>query len=299
MASLKQLEAIERLKKAKLEREHKLVDGIDYKFCSIHHTHFPGEDIWFPATTEYFYYHSKNKSDYLYPYCKRCASKKGVQQWRDDPIKHREAHRRYEKTKKFKIWMRKNQMESVDYMVQYRKDNPEKMRGYTKNHRIHDITEAEWRRCLKIFDYRCAYCGITQEESLRIHKQKLHKDHVDYEGYNDLRNAVPACRSCNSKKHQYNMETWFKEEEYFNEESLSFIYWWIIEGYKDYIEDKPPYRIIKEKNKDNDKFHWNLWTVNEYRNTIEIVITKNKKKEITIEIERGILNEILTLEVAK
>jgi hypothetical protein len=57
------------------------------------------------------------------------------------------------------------------------------------------------------------------------------------------------------------------------------------EGYKQYIEDKPPYRIIKEKNENNNKFHWNLWTVDNMRNLIEIVAIKDKKKDLDEDIK--------------
>ena len=58
------------------EKKHKEVDGVLYKYCSIHNKHFPNEEeAWFPCTEEYFH---KNKSspDGLYPYCKRCNIKK-------------------------------------------------------------------------------------------------------------------------------------------------------------------------------------------------------------------------------
>jgi len=71
------------------------------------------------------------------------------------------------------------------------------------------------------------------------------------------------------------------------------------QSYKDYIEEKPPYRIVKKQNEHNKKFHWELWTVDKMRNMVKCILVKIKKQEIIKSIEEGILNEILSLEVAK
>ena len=140
-----------------------------------------------------------------------------------------------------------------------------------QNHRQHDITEAEWRSCLKVFDNTCAYCGLPYKQHIvkrngKYIIMKFHKEHVDDDGYNDLRNDAPACKSCNCGKHEHDMEGWFRKQKFFS-------------------EDKPPYRIIREKNKDNAKFHFNLWSVDEMRNTLEIISTKDKRKDLEEDIE--------------
>ena len=81
------------------------------------------------------------------------------------------------------------------------------------------------------------------------------------------------------------MEEWYRKQDYFDEERFVFIKWWIVEGYKEYIESKPPYRVIREKNIEDSKYHFNLWSVDEMRNTLEIIATKNRKKELKINIE--------------
>ena len=50
------------------------------------------------------------------------------------------------------------------------------------------------------------------------------------------------------------------------------------EGYKQYIEDKLPYKIIRKKNKYNNKQHWELWTVDEKRNLVECILEHQDKK---------------------
>lgn len=57
------------------------------------------------------------------------------------------------------------------------------------------LTKEEWKIILEKFDYRCAYCHK---------KTKLEMDHVipiTKGGSCTISNIVPACRSCNSSKH--------------------------------------------------------------------------------------------------
>jgi hypothetical protein len=297
LKSAKRLETIERKRKEKYNREHKIIDGIDYKLCNKHHIYFPEEDIWQPSTLEYFYYNEKNSTDFLHPCCKRCSSIKSRQNQLDNPertkqyladwhIKHRDFV-----INRLVNWRNDHHDHKREYEKEYYIKYPEKYILYNQNHRDHDITEEEWKKCLEVFDYKCAYCGLPQEKHIVIRNGKyiimnLHKEHVDNEGYNDLRNGVPACKSCNDRKHIKDIEDWYKKQEFFTEERYNKIIWWITEGYKDYIEDKPPYRIIREKNKDNNKYHFNLWSVDEKRNTLEIIATKDKKKDLQNDIKK-------------
>jgi len=41
LASDKWVKTTKRLRKEKFEREHKLINGIDHKFCNKHHIFFP------------------------------------------------------------------------------------------------------------------------------------------------------------------------------------------------------------------------------------------------------------------
>lgn len=270
---------------------HKTIDGVEYKLCSNKR-----HQEWLPMTEGYFYKWKYSKSDGFLPQCKVCTKEAVRERNEKDPDKHRKSSRNYrdKNSERYndvaKQWREDNPERKHEYEIDYYIKNPDKFLVYIKNHRIHDITEAEWRRCLIVFDNQCAYCGLPIEKHIikrngKYIVMKLHKDHVDNEGYNDLRNAVPACRSCNSQKHDSNMEEWYKKQKFFSEEKLKFIYWWINEGYKEYIENKPPYKIIREKNKDNNNFHWNLWSVDRMRNTVEIIATKNTKKELKEDIK--------------
>lgn len=105
MSEAKRKETIERIKKEKFEREHKLIDGINHKLCNKHHIYFPDESPWMPATEECFYHNDKNKTDHLYPYCKRCGITEATQWKRDNPKKRKINAKRYRQkpnTKKIK-----------------------------------------------------------------------------------------------------------------------------------------------------------------------------------------------------
>lgn len=67
----------------------------------------------------------------------------------------------------------------------------------------------------------------------------LHKDYVVHDGENDLSNCVPACKSCNSSKHNFELNYWFKERsEHYSESRLYKIYNWLNSDYKQYIEEE-------------------------------------------------------------
>src|SRR5206468_3663029 len=144
-----------------------------------------------------------NSVDGLYPYCITCAVKKSSVLQKENRETYYEHHKKYRKTDKYKKWGRKHgeEQRKSGYSSDYRKSNPDKMKLYSSMHRKHDISKNEWSNCLKVFNYRCAYCGMSQDDSVIKYKKRLHMEHVDHEGYNDLRNAVPACTGCNSSKY--------------------------------------------------------------------------------------------------
>ena len=274
---------------------HKIINGVEYKLCSNKQ-----HNEWLPMTEDHFYKWKYSKSDGFLPQCKICTKENVNSRNAKDPEKHRKSSKNYRDKHAGKYnevarqWREDNSERKYEYEKDYYVKNPDKFLIYIKNHRIHDITETEWRACLKIFNNQCAYCGLPFEKHIVLRNGKyiimnLHKEHVDNIGYNDLRNAVPACKYCNSQKHDSNMEDWYRKQEFFAEKRLQFIYWWVNEGYKDYIEDKPPYKVVKEKNQDNNKFHWNLWAVDGKRNLIGIIATKDKKKDLNEDIKKYLI----------
>jgi len=80
------------------------------------------------------------------------------------------------------------------------------------------------------------------------------------------------------------MEKWYRKQVFFNQGKYNKIVWWVTEGYKKYIDDKPPYRIIRKQNEGKKNFHWELWTVDELRNMVELIDIGNRKKDLNLEL---------------
>lgn len=74
--------------------------------------------------------------------------------------------------------------------------------GYYRSIRkelVSDLSREQWENILEYFDHRCAYCGKSELEA-----GVLHREHVipaSRGGGLTLSNIVPACPTCNSKKH--------------------------------------------------------------------------------------------------
>lgn len=211
-------------------------------------------------------------------------------QWQKDNYeRHRELHKRYEKTEKHKEYRKRNHedMKNKGWFKNWYKNHPDRAREYTQNHRNHDITTKEWIVCQEFFDYTCAYCGKTLEEQYKQNEEQFHKEHVDDNGYNDVRNCVPACSNCNSTKHERSIFELLNNNiiTKFTSDMYNKIMLWCEEEYKKYIETKPPYIIRRKQNEGQNTYHFQLWTVDEKRNIIECIATADKKKGLNKYIE--------------
>lgn len=90
------------------------------------------------------------------------------------------------------------------YHRQWRQNNPAHLTQYDARRRarernapLNDLTLAQWQEIQAIWDHRCAYCT-------RRMKGRLDMDHIiplSKGGSHTASNIVPACRSCNAKKH--------------------------------------------------------------------------------------------------
>jgi len=80
------------------------------------------------------------------------------------------------------------------------------------------------------------------------------------------------------------MEDWYKDQKFFNEERLQLINLWTTKDYKKYIEDKLPYRILRKRNEGLSTYHFELWRVDEFRNTTKCLVIKDKKKDFKEDI---------------
>jgi len=96
----------------------------------------------------------------------------------------------------------------------YNKDK-ERYKGYTikyESHKHHTISEKDWIKCKEFFEYKCAYCNITEENHKVKYHQQLHKEHAYNEGDNGISNCVPACNSCNNTKKKQDWMDWYTSD---------------------------------------------------------------------------------------
>lgn len=171
-------------------------------------------------TQEYWYRNKSNQQDGLHSYCKECSKKAAY----DSFLKNKElsnARNREWYTKNREVVLEKkltynqeNKIRMQKVQKKWRQENKEKISEYNQYRRMnkaHDITDKEKKLCKDYFSNSCAYCGLSEEEHYRIHNQQLHMDHVDPNGANDLSNNIPACKVCNVKKRDRDVQEFFEK----------------------------------------------------------------------------------------
>ena len=170
---------------------------------------------------------SKQTKDGKFAYCKPCCTELGAIRYHANKEKYQEKHHAYylehadeikEKQRiKGKIYYQNNREECLEYSRTYyqenkeqtitnsrewRRNNPDRANAIRNRHRdarrgaaIVDLTYEQWVEIQAAWGHRCAYCHK---------KTKLTMDHltpVSEGGNHTASNIVPACRSCNAKKH--------------------------------------------------------------------------------------------------
>ena len=108
-----------------------------------------------------------------------------------------------------KSWRERNKEKVAEQNRKQREKNPEarkvndhKRRALKLENGVFEMSKRDWNRLVARYDYCCAYC--------REHKD-LTMDHViplSRGGRHSIGNIVPACRSCNSKKHSKFIVEW-------------------------------------------------------------------------------------------
>lgn len=234
------------------EENHREIEGILEKKCSIHSIYCPeDESPWFPCTTEYYYKSNMNSIDGLHTWCKECSRKKALEQKINKPEYYKQKDKeRYDRDKDYRKKLnqkfnllnpgRKNEIREA-----YIKKHPEKQTEYRlrREPKNHKISKKEWNDCQKYFDYKCAYCGLPLTEHWVTYKGiiklgNFHKEHNNDKGANDLSNCVPSCESCNCKKWSFDFEEWYRSYPHFSQERYNKIIKWLSEDYKQYIVEK-------------------------------------------------------------
>lgn len=201
---------------------------------------------------EYYSQVKKNKNNeqytYYQPYCKECAKKKSKKWMGENDEQYREKMKvrtikRGQRPEK-KIYQRNwaKEQRSSGYYKKWQNKNKDKVKNYNEQHRNHDIDDSEWKDCKEYFYNECAYCGLHISEHFITYAGELkhtdfHREHVDYDGANDLSNCVPSCRDCNSSKWQYDFEEWYSpENETYDKYRYNKIIKWLKDDYKIYMK---------------------------------------------------------------
>lgn len=182
--------------------------------------------------------HSNKKGNYIYynPECKECTRKRSSQYQKDNPEWTKSYSKKIYKRKeqyfkdKAKRWSRENEEQAKSLQRDWRQNNPDIISEYNidrRLHKKHDITNSEWEQCKEYYNYECAYCGITETDAEVKYKNRLHKDHANPNGSNDISNCIPACKSCNSSKHDSELDDWFNDNNinYTNERNIKINNW--------------------------------------------------------------------------
>ena len=106
-----------------------------------------------------------------------------------------------EHAKDSRTYYERNREERLERTARYHAEHPEVVRAKSQAYRARKIaadgrfTSAEWLALVEVWGARCAYCGCDDP---------LEADHripLARGGTNFISNILPACRSCNAKKH--------------------------------------------------------------------------------------------------
>jgi len=200
-----------------------------------------------PATAEYFD-RNKNCKDGLSPNCKKCTKEYNAKRYQEKKDKIKAQTKEYYKSNKEKIkpffkenkrrYYEKNIEEYKLESIKWREEHTEYFREYHKNYRMENpdkwdvivkrrkdrvdnlpytLTEEQWEYIKNKFDNKCCYCGedlpITHDHFIPVIKGG---------GYT-LDNIVPACKRCNSKKHDGDFLEWYTKQDFYSKERVDIL----------------------------------------------------------------------------
>lgn len=210
-----------------------------------------------PLTSEYFY-KAKSNTDGFHGSCKECMKKEGRERWavyypenKDKLYETKKIYRKanekkykastllYRTTNKEKLneknrdYYKKNKEKVLERTSKYRQANKElhkkRVSSWAKRNREKlavayqkrksksmslpsTLTTEQWNETKEYFNNRCAYCGkektLAQEHFIALSKGG---------GYTK-ENIIPACRNCNSSKHNKDFFEWYPEQEFYSKE---------------------------------------------------------------------------------
>jgi len=213
----------------------------EYKLC-------PDCQQTYPATTEFFAPFKRNTTTGLYTYCRECSRKRdrAYKEKNREQIRQRDNERsaanREKKRAIFKRWYDANckstrviqtpadkrRLKSIYNRTnrdkinaskrRYHSQNPYKNRQWINTRRARklslpaDFSDSDWLTALDYWHYCCAYCGHQQD-----FWHTIEADHfipiTDPTCPGTVpANMIPACKACNSSKHDRPAAEWLTEK---------------------------------------------------------------------------------------
>ena len=133
----------------------------------------------------------------LHPEESRQKAKERMQKWRSQP--HNNRHEQERRNAQWKL----NPGERARKLRDWRLRHPELAKAQVDRRRAlrrgatrSTLTAKEWAFIKKCYNSRCAYCDKKQARLTQDHIIPLSRG-----GTHTIDNVIPACQSCNSKKH--------------------------------------------------------------------------------------------------
>jgi len=137
-------------------------------------------------------------------------NKQYYQEHKESEIEYSKKYRREHKeaiSERDRIYTQEHKKELAEYNKKWHKTEEGKSsrqrrkvkRKAREKEIINTLTSDEWINILKEHKFRCAYCG--KEFTLFDRETRDHIIPISKGGDNIKENIVPACKSCNSKKH--------------------------------------------------------------------------------------------------
>jgi len=187
---------------------------------------------------EYYYKNRVSKLEYAKDYQKKNEGKtklylKNYRKENKKNIREYYESNRALLIEKKKEYRKNNRGKINTYKREFRRENKEKVTAYSREYYrknkdvfrvdrlkrksnkkglISSYSRKEWQECKQFFNHACAYCGS---------KDSLTQDHVisiSKNGPYAADNIVPSCGSCNSRKNNKDMETWYRMQKFYSEE---------------------------------------------------------------------------------
>jgi len=122
----------------------------------------------------------------------------------------------YRKTAKGKAEYTKYKYDTNIVYRLLKKEQRQRNKFMESNLYVEKITPKQFMARYAAFNYCCAYCnkptGMDTELEHVIPRSKG--------GSHCLANIIPACRSCNRSKYNYEMESWYKKQIFYKKERL-------------------------------------------------------------------------------